>query len=190
MLVGFACEDKDETVSLWGVEYSIETTDRLYLSVNQLTGEIPPEIGNLTNLTQLYLSGNQLTGEIPPEIGNLTNLTHLGLDNNHLTGSIPQEIKNLTNLIFILFGNNHLTGEIPNGISYLTKLSYLSLRNNQLTGIYSICNLTTLTNLHLFGNKLYCEDGEQNTDLIPQFVINFCDQFSGTAGLYDQNCYE
>jgi Leucine-rich repeat (LRR) protein len=35
---------------------------------------LPPEIGNLTNLTVLYLSGNQLTA-LPPEIGNLTNLT-------------------------------------------------------------------------------------------------------------------
>ena len=48
------------------------------------TGEIPPEIGNLTNLTTLNLENNQLTGEIPPEIGNLTNLTTLNLTENQL----------------------------------------------------------------------------------------------------------
>ena len=32
---------------------------------NRLTGEIPPELGNLDNLDVLYLSGNQLTGCIP-----------------------------------------------------------------------------------------------------------------------------
>ena len=30
-------------------------------------------MGNLANLTRLDLYGNQLTGEIPPELGNLAN---------------------------------------------------------------------------------------------------------------------
>ena len=41
---------------------------------NQLTGEIPVELGGLSNLTHLYLFSNQLTGEIPAELGGLTNL--------------------------------------------------------------------------------------------------------------------
>ena len=36
-----------------------------------MTGEIPPELGNLASLELLDLSGNQLTGEIPPELANL-----------------------------------------------------------------------------------------------------------------------
>ena len=35
----------------------------------QLTGEIPKEIGKLTNLERLYLENNKLIGEIPKEIG-------------------------------------------------------------------------------------------------------------------------
>ena len=38
---------------------------------NRLTGEIPPELGGLSNLTELSLRDNQLTGEIPPELGGL-----------------------------------------------------------------------------------------------------------------------
>jgi len=41
----------EETVNLWGVYYSIENTTELDLSNSGLTGSIPPEIGNLTNLT-------------------------------------------------------------------------------------------------------------------------------------------
>ena len=46
-------------------------------------------------LWQLGLWGNQLTGEIPPEIGQLTNLIWLGLTDNLLSGPIPSEICNV-----------------------------------------------------------------------------------------------
>ena len=48
---------------------------------NQITGEIPPEIGNLTNLTSLYLSYNQLTGEISSEVCDLIESNNLNIDN-------------------------------------------------------------------------------------------------------------
>lgn len=51
-----------------------------------LTGSIPPELGNFTFLTAINLSGNRLTGEIPRALGNLVNLTSLILSNNQLTG--------------------------------------------------------------------------------------------------------
>ncbi|HPS79371.1 MAG TPA: leucine-rich repeat domain-containing protein, partial [Thermoanaerobaculaceae bacterium] len=54
-----------------------------------------------TSLRSLSLFSNQLTGSIPVELGNLTNLYYLYLDRNQLTGSIPVELENLTSL-----GNN------------------------------------------------------------------------------------
>jgi len=67
----------------------------LELNNNQLTGFIPPEIGNLTNLENLEINNNQLTGSIPPEIGNLTKLEYLFLNDNQLIGNIPSEVSNL-----------------------------------------------------------------------------------------------
>ncbi len=61
MSVGWGCDEETE-VELWGECYNIETTTELHLQNSGLTGEIPPEIGNLTNLTRLYLYENQLTG--------------------------------------------------------------------------------------------------------------------------------
>ena len=81
-------------VNLWDNFYSIENTTSLDLGNIGLTGEIPPEIGNLTNLTHLDLLDNELTGSIPSEIGNLTNLTYLKLSSNQLSGIIPDEICN------------------------------------------------------------------------------------------------
>ena len=47
---------------------------RLSIDNNWLRGEIPPELGNLSNLEDLRLDANQLSGEIPPELSNLSNL--------------------------------------------------------------------------------------------------------------------
>ena len=129
------------TVELWGEYYSLQTT-YLDLKSNQLTGEIPPEIGKLTNLIYLDLGSNQLTGEIPTEIGKLTNLTGLLLYDNELTGVIPSEIGNLTNLIYLMLSSNELSGSIPPEIGNLANLQGLNLHSNQLSGLIpdEICN--------------------------------------------------
>ena len=64
---------------------------------NDLSGEIPPELGSLSNLTDLSLHGNDLSGEIPPELGSLSNLTDLSLHHNELSGEIPPELGSLSN---------------------------------------------------------------------------------------------
>ena len=84
---------------------------RLYwlgLYASELTGEIPAELGKLTNLRGLYLHDNQLTGEIPAELGNLKDLSRLFLRNNRLTGEIPTELGNLENLVIMTLRNNRL----------------------------------------------------------------------------------
>ena len=67
----------------------------LYLYGNQLTGSIPPEIGQLTSLQSLRLHDNKLTGAVPPGIFNLTRLTSLTLSGNHLSRHFPNKSGNL-----------------------------------------------------------------------------------------------
>ena len=50
------------------IKLLILNTIYFLLFSNELTGIIPSEIGNLTNLTGLWLYSNQLTSTIPPEI--------------------------------------------------------------------------------------------------------------------------
>ena len=47
---------------------------------------------------------NQLTGEIPTELGNLTNLTELNIGQNNLSGALPQSLTGLTKLEKFFFG--------------------------------------------------------------------------------------
>ena len=128
----------------------------LNLPNNQLTGEIPAELGNLTNLTHLDLPYNQLTGGIPAELGSLTNLTHLDLPYNQLTGGIPAWLGNLTNLEGLWLQRNQLTGEIPGELGNLTNLEWLYLFSNQLTGGIpaELGSLTNLEWLYLNSNQL------------------------------------
>lgn len=88
----------------------------LTLTENRLTGTIPAQLGNLQNLKDLYLWGNRLSGQIPPELGNLSNLEWLTLSENRLTGTIPVQLGNLQNLIVLDIANNQLTGCIPVGL--------------------------------------------------------------------------
>ena len=64
-----------------------------------LAGPIPPELGNLANLTRLWLHSNSLSGPIPPELGNLANLTLLEVQNNTgMSGALPTSLTNLRDL--------------------------------------------------------------------------------------------
>ena len=128
----------------------------LELAANSLTGPIPPELGNLANLTALELGVNSLTGPIPPELGNLANLTRLWLAANSLTGPIPPELGNLANLRYLYLPENELTGPIPAELGRLANLTELHLWRNSLTGPIppELGNLANLTVLELRANSL------------------------------------
>jgi len=129
----------------------------LGLESNNLTGNIPPEIWEMTQLTELYLGNNKFSiVNIPPEIGNLTQLTVLDLGWSNLTGNIPPEIWKLKKLNRLILTYNNLTGNIPPEIGQLTQLQYLWLNYNNLTGNIppEIGNLTQLTYLFLDVNNL------------------------------------
>lgn len=106
----------------------------ILLPANNLKGQIPPEIGNLTNLESLELSGAEITGSIPSEIGKLTKLTSIYFGFNQLSGQLPPEIGNLTLLKSFNVMVNNIEGNIPESFSKLTNLTSFSLRDNRMSG--------------------------------------------------------
>ncbi len=155
--------------SWYGITVESDHVSRIYFYQNNLTGNIPSELGNLTNLWKLELYNNQLTGSIPSQLGNMTDLLGLDLTGNQLAGCIPSQLSNLTNLEYLRLSGNQLTGSIPSQLGNMTDLWSLELTGNQLAGSIpsQLSNLTNLEagRLDLRWNALYTTDNALRTFL-------------------------
>ncbi|KPL71305.1 hypothetical protein ADM99_11425 [Leptolinea tardivitalis] len=136
----------------------IDTGERF--SGNNLVGNLPDSLSNLTNLHQLLMENNQINGTIPLSLTGLTSLESIDLANNHLTGSIPAGLGNLTNLKLLNLSDNNITEGIPDEIGNLTKLTALSVRSTSLNGSLpeSLIHLMTLSQFD-YSNTQLCEPG-------------------------------
>ena len=135
---------------------SLSNLKELGLSINNLSGEIPAELSSLSNLEYLILYRNELSGEIPAELGSLSNLEHLVLTDNRLSGEIPAELGSLSNLIRLHLSINNLSGEIPAELGSLSNLIRLHLSINNLSGEIpaELGSLSNLVYLDLDNNGL------------------------------------
>ncbi|XAR50726.1 Non-specific serine/threonine protein kinase [Bertholletia excelsa] len=127
------------------------------LAGNNIRGEIPPIIGNLSStLLQIHLDDNRIYGSIPPQISNLVNLTLLNLSSNLLNGSIPPELCQLKKLERLYLANNLLSGVIPSAFGNVPHLGLLDLSKNKFSGAIpdSFANLSQLRRLLLYENHL------------------------------------
>ena len=88
----------------------------------------------LSLMTGIDMSSNQLSGSIPSEIGELSQLRSLNLSNNFLTGSIPISFQNLKSVESLDLSHNKLSGKIPFELVQLTSLSAFSVAYNNLSG--------------------------------------------------------
>jgi hypothetical protein len=169
----WTCENTNNACLWNGPIHCNEQEDSIvFLRINEelLQGELPSEIGYLSNLEYLDLANTRLTGQIPPQIGQLSQLQILNLERTFLFGSLPNTITQLSKLeeVFfpltlvstipenigqlsnlrslLLFGNFY--GTIPNSLGQLTDLEFLYIGDSKLTGTLP-STINQLKKLHL-----------------------------------------
>lgn len=161
---GLARLDRLQSLSLYDNELTGEIPSEIGLlsdlrsidfSFANLSGRIPPELGQLSELRQLWLYDNQLEGEIPTEVASLRHLWFVDLRANRLSGAIPIEFGR-PGLGILYLGGNRLGGEIPAELELAGSLTALGLGDNMLTGEIppALATLRHLEFLWLNNNQL------------------------------------
>ncbi|CAN6694233.1 unnamed protein product [Malus baccata var. baccata] len=120
--------------------YSINAAQNNYVLPHRLSN-FPPWID---------LSSNNITSNIPSEIGQLQLLRGLHLDNNNFYGNIPDQMSKLKNLEVLDLSKNHLSGKIPSSLVSLNFLALLNVSYNNLEG-----PIPTSTQLQSFEASAY-----------------------------------
>lgn len=146
------------TVGSWnGITVLGGHVSAINLNSNNLTGPLPPQIGNLGWVTNLNLYSNSITGSIPVGLANMTQLKILNLNDNQLTGTIPAGIFTSPVIEDIRIGTNELTGPIPAALADALTLKIFIASYNHLSGVipWDIGDLTLLNILWIGSNDLF-----------------------------------
>lgn len=124
---------------------------------NAPTYSLPKEIARLKKLKDIYFHDYPISGKLPDDIFTMEWLEKLGINNASLSKwTIPASIANLKSLKELRLLDCNLYGSIPSAMGQLTGLEVLDLRGNDLTGTLpaSLGSLINLKTLELDSNKL------------------------------------
>ncbi|KAM2173547.1 hypothetical protein ACFX1R_038374 [Malus domestica] len=172
-------------------EWASTKLEFLSITVNNLTGQIPDYLGNITTLIYMSLENNKFSGSVPPELGKLVNLNNLILNANNLTGELPQHLTNLTKLTELRISINNFTGKIPDFFQSWKNLNMLEIQASGFQGPIppSISVLSSLTELRISDIKNDGDSEFPNLKSMPKMLnlmLRSCN-LSGHIPDYIQN---
>ena len=177
----------DKPLYLWqGVEMTSDGKHvrSIWINDDNITGQIPKEIADLTELEVLHLIGesnNTQSYPMPKEIGQLKKLKDIYLWRYPISGKLPESlfameglerlailhapmdkwtiptsISKLKSIKKLIFFDCNITGKIPDALGQLTGLEELNLSLNDLSGSVpaSLGSLINLKVIDLSSNKL------------------------------------
>uniref|UniRef100_A0A803PQ14 Argininosuccinate lyase n=1 Tax=Cannabis sativa TaxID=3483 RepID=A0A803PQ14_CANSA len=157
-----------------------ETMKYLHLSNNPFWGPFP-DLTNFSSLIELFIDGTNMSGPLPKNLSQFSNLNILSLAYNQLNGSLP-DFTGLSSLRLLFLANNQLSGYVPESIGKLYSLEVLFLSSNSLNGVLTeahFLNLSHLNNLDISHNPLSLTF---SSDWIPPFQLEFLNMETCNVG--------
>ncbi|CAL0325771.1 unnamed protein product [Lupinus luteus] len=113
-----------------GSSYSLpQISGYVQLSGNQLSGNVPPDIGTMVNFSMLHLGFNNFSGKFPPEIGSMP-LVVLNVTRNRFSGELPSEIGNWQCMLNLDLSCNNFSGMFPTSLNNLSELNMFNISYN------------------------------------------------------------
>jgi hypothetical protein len=134
-----------------------------------VTGSLPPELGLLSDhLRLIFFNGNELTGTLPSELGQLTNLQKINFQYNNLSGSLSTEFGRWTDLSIIAAGNNAFTGTIPTETGLWESMKTIGFESNNFFGNLpkEWGNLENIEKISVEQNFLYGKIPKEYNDMV------------------------
>ena len=113
--------DLSEPINNWyGIYLKYGRVVYVNLDDNNLSGTLPDDIANISELEHLYLNNNNLSGELPSFISRMKKLITLYLGENYFTGTITQEYIDFASKMNtrLRIDANFITGNVPEGMIY------------------------------------------------------------------------
>lgn len=134
---------------------SMQISGYIQVSGNNLSGEIPPEVGNMLNFSMLHFGMNQFRGELPSSLERMP-LIVLNVTGNRFSGRIPAEIGNLNCLQNLDLSYNNFSGQFPNSLNNLSDLTKFNISYNPLISgtVPAIGQLSTFEKWSFVGDPL------------------------------------
>ncbi|KAG7020599.1 Receptor kinase-like protein Xa21, partial [Cucurbita argyrosperma subsp. argyrosperma] len=116
----------------------LENVEKIDISKNLISGEIPSSISDCKSLEVLIMAKNEFSGQIPSSLGDILGLRALDLSSNKLTGPIPRNLQNRTALQLLNLSFNDLEGVAFEG-GDLKRIPSVYLEGNPKLCLPSVC---------------------------------------------------
>ncbi|SNR14349.1 leucine-rich repeat domain-containing protein [Tenacibaculum jejuense] len=148
----------DLTGSYNGVLWDSDITQKV--NVGAWFGVTTAVINGQKHVTKIELNSNLLKGELPAEIGNLSQLKIFKMSSNAIS-LIPAEIGMLINLEQLTLSsqidpitNQNVLTRLPAEVNNLSLLKHLDVQGNDIEGNLDFSNLVNLTSLQVSSNEI------------------------------------
>jgi Leucine-rich repeat (LRR) protein len=113
----------------------MKSLEVLNLAHNNLTGNIPQCLANISSLQVLDLQMNRFDGSFLNDFSKDCDLHVLNLNGNQIEGYLPISLSRCKMLEFLNIGSNKIEDRFPDWLQTLPNLKVLVLRDNKLHGL-------------------------------------------------------